>query len=84
MVQAIVFLRKVQGKANSAADSPLIDDSFINSILQYDDTRLPEEDYTELVQLANEAPKEKLFGLKFYAKLMDLQKEEKFVPNRGP
>ena len=70
LVKAIVFLRKVVGKDVLATDTPLIENSFFDQVRKFEN--LPLKDLTELVDLANSAHYEELFGLKLYAKLMDL------------
>ena len=56
-------------------NTPWIENTFIDHVLLFEELAL--KDIKKLVSLANSAHEEEVFGLKLYAKLIDLKKEEK-------
>lgn len=75
LLKAIVFLKKVLKRDHKAADIPLIQNTFFGKVFQFEELGL--KDIDELVKFANSAHEDEVFGLKLYAKLLELKKCEK-------
>ena len=76
LVEAIICLHKMVDKQYLAKETPLTKNSFLKRILLFE-SKLSVEDIKELISLANSAHKEEVYGLKLYAKLLELKKCEK-------
>ena len=74
VVEAIVFLEKIFH--NKTVETPLIQNSFLRRVMIFE-SYLSQKEIIELIELANSAHQEEVFGLKLYTKLMGLKQDKK-------